>query len=85
MMVFWPLQVRKVGDFTLKLVAGMREDLDALSERVEHRDGDGDTEALLAVRAEPVSATFANLSLNRTSQPCNNLECNVNGPVRLLL
>ena len=43
------LQVRKVGDYTSKLVAGMREDLDALSERVKNRNGGDDTEALLAV------------------------------------
>ena len=42
-----------MGDFTSQLVAGMREDLDALSERVEHRDGNGDTEELLAVRVGP--------------------------------
>ena len=47
-------QVRKVGDYTSKLVAGMKEDLDALSERVKNRNGDGDTEALLAVSSDPM-------------------------------
>jgi hypothetical protein len=60
-------QVRKVGDFTSKLVAGMREDLDVLSERVEHRDdGEGDTEALLAVSVWPVAG--ANVGGPHTSQ-----------------
>ena len=45
--------MRKVGDYTSKLVAGMREDLDALSERVKNRNGDDDTEALLAVGQAP--------------------------------
>ena len=46
----YPLQVRKVGDYTSKLVAGMEADLDSLSERVKNRNGDEDTEALLSVR-----------------------------------